>query len=69
MPCVLQAHRRGRVIGCGVLAFLSFGQRKWVKRAQGRGTILKTDTNVAITPPPRHSNVRFTNGTISPVPR
>ena len=66
----LQA-RRGKVTSFGVIStallFLVFGGRKWVKRAQRRGAILKTDKNVAITT--AHSRVRLTKGTISPVPR
>ena len=49
-----------------VLVLLNFGLRKWVKWAQWRGTILKTDKSVVITTP--YSKVRFTKGTISPVP-
>ena len=49
------------------LIFLNFGKRKSVKLAQWRGTIVRTDKNVAITTP--RSKVRFTKGTISPVPR
>ena len=70
---MLPAHRRRRrvrVLSCGVVSTASFfvdlGCRKWVKRSQWRGAILKTDKNVAITTP--CSKVRFTKGAISSVP-
>ena len=61
-------HRRcrGRVISfravSTALIFLNFGRRKLVKRAQRRGTTLKTDKNVARTTP--HSKILFTKQTI-----
>ena len=56
-----------RVISTALI-FLNFGRGKWVKRAQWRGALLKTDKNVAITTP--HSKVQFAKGTTSsPVQR
>ena len=67
---MLPARRRIRVnsfvVNPTALIFLSFGWRKWVKRAQWRGTILKMDKNGVITTP--HSKVRFTKGTFPHVP-